>query len=206
MWEMIKAGGPVLYFIGVLSIVAVGYIIERFLTYSKAKTDMAAFMANLEKLIKANDMANATKCCEATEGLVPKIFVVGLRNIAEDIENLRRLLVEELYLTAVPHLRKNLNVLSTIAKSAPMLGLFGTVLGMIGAFSKIAGETKVDPSKLADDIGLALVTTAGGLVVAIPILYFYAYFRSRVRTFETETQKHIQRFSMLLRWRQQTSA
>jgi biopolymer transport protein ExbB len=78
------------------------------------------------------------------------------------------------------------------AKLAPMLGLLGTVWGMIMAFGKIAGETKVEPSALANDIGMALFTTAEGLIIAIPLIFAYTMFRERVNRFELDLQRAAQ--------------
>jgi biopolymer transport protein ExbB len=73
-----------------------------------------------------------------------------------------------------------------------MVGLLGTVSGMIKAFSKIAGNTKVDPSALAGDIGMALFTTAEGLIIAIPLIFAYSLFRERVNRFELDLQRAAQ--------------
>ena len=92
-------------------------------------------------------------------------------------------------LDMLPQLRKGVSTLATIAKGAPMLGLLGTVWGMIGAFARIASATNVNPNELADNIGFALTTTAAGLFAAIPALIFHAFCQSKIRGHEMTLRK-----------------
>jgi biopolymer transport protein ExbB len=102
------------------------------------------------------------------------------------------------FLEIVPELNFLLPLMLVLAKLAPMVGLLGTVSGMIMAFNKIAGATKVDPSALANDIGMALFTTAEGLIIAIPLVFAYSMFRERVNRFELDLQRAAQEALTLL--------
>jgi biopolymer transport protein ExbB len=98
----------------------------------------------------------------------------------------------------MPSLEAFLPVILLFAKIAPMLGLLGTVWGMILAFGKIAGATRVEPSALANDIGMALYTTAEGLLIAIPLIFAYTIFQQRIQRFEIDLQRGTQEALRLL--------
>jgi len=117
----------------------------------------------------------------------------------------RQIMVDEIQVHVLPELQKNLNILATIAKAAPMLGLLGTVLGMISMFQNIAKIGLGDPQKLSNDIGYALVTTAGGLMVTIPIILIHAYFYGQIRNFERELFHYLTRFLRALRKRKEVA-
>jgi biopolymer transport protein ExbB len=106
-------------------------------------------------------------------------------------------LAARIELQILPRLRRRMASLAVIAKTEPMLGLLGTVQGMVQAFIQISGGDR-DPGQLAKAIGLALVTTFIGLVVAIPVIYFLTYFRSRVQQFELDLELYVQRCLELL--------
>ena len=95
-------------------------------------------------------------------------------------------------LELLPRLNFLLPLILVFIKIAPMVGLLGTVWGMIQAFGKIAGSTKVNPSDLANDIGLALFTTAEGLLIAIPLIFIYTILREKVNGFELDLQRGMQ--------------
>ena len=205
MLEMIRPDEPVMLVIILCSVVALAFIIERFLAFQQAKTNMEVFFPQIEKAIKVGKFEEGMKLCQASQGIIPKVIFVGLRYKDENIEDLRKLLIDEIQIRALPTLNKYLSVLSTIAKSAPMLGLLGTVLGMIRLFRVIGEEGLGDPQKMADGIGLAMVTTAGGLIVAIPIIFAYSYFKSQIRNFELDLYHYLTRFLRLIRKYQEVS-
>lgn len=106
----------------------------------------------------------------------------------------QKTMAEEFRLSVLPAMRKYLSPMLTVAKLSPMLGLFGTVVGMMMAFQKIAAKVKVNPQELADNIGLALVTTAGGLFVAIPIIIWHTILKASTHDLELEIQKGMNSF------------
>jgi len=205
MLEIIKAGGPALYIIILCSVVALGFIIERFISFQQAQCDIDHFFPPLENSLKLGKLEEAVKHCENSKGLIPKTLLVGLRHKDESIEDIRRILIDEIQINTLPTLQKYLGVLATIARGTPMLGLLGTVLGMMKMFEVIGQVGLGDPQKMADGIRLALVTTAGGLMVAIPIIFVYAYFQGRIRNFELDLYNCLTKFLRLMRKRKEVS-
>ena len=200
MPEIIKAGGPVLYIIIICSVVALGFIIERFLTYHNSRCDMNIFFPPLENSIKLGKMEEATRYCEQSPGLIPRILLIGLRNKEENVEDIRRVLIDEIQINALSSLQKNLGILATIARAAPMLGLLGTVLGMIDMFANVGFG---NAEEMAVGIRKALVTTAAGLIVAIPIIFSHAYLKAQIRTFERDIYHYLTRFLRIMRKRKE---
>lgn len=183
-----------MYIIILCSVVAMGFIIERLLSFKSARCDMETLFAQIENAIKLGKLDEATSLCSHAKGLIPQIIIKGLINKDESLEDIRRILIDEIQITALPSLQKNLGVLATIAKASPMLGLLGTVLGMIDVFEKIGKHGLGDPQKMAGGIGLALITTAGGLIVAIPIMFIHSYLKGRIRDFELDIYHYLTRF------------
>lgn len=202
---MIHSGGVVMYIIILCSIVAVGFIIERLLAYRQAHCDMGRFFPQLEKAVKLGKIEEASVYCERTRGLIPGVLLVGLRHKDEKIEDIRRILIDEIQIHVMPNLQRYLSVLATIARGAPMLGLLGTVLGMIDLFGVIGRGDLGKSEELARGIGLALVTTAGGLTVAIPIIFIHAYFKAKIRSIELELYHYLTLFLRLMHKRQEVA-
>lgn len=194
MLEMIHAGGFIMYIIIFCSIIALGFIIERFIVYAGCRTNMETFYPQFENLLKQGKIKEAGALCEQKPKLLPRLFLLGLLHANETIDDIRKILIDEIQIHVLPSLQRNLSVLAIIAKGAPMLGLLGTVLGMIETFEVVAIYGLGDPQKMADGIRYALVTTAGGLIVAIPILFVHAYFKARIRRTELEIHHYLTRF------------
>ncbi|NUM36977.1 MAG: MotA/TolQ/ExbB proton channel family protein [Candidatus Brocadiae bacterium] len=203
MLEMIQAGGIVLYIIIFSSIIAIGFAIERFLVFRAYRCDMNKFFPPLENFIKLGKMQEAIKYCETSRHLIPRLMYLGLLHKEESIEEIRQVLIDEIQLKALPSLQKRLGILSIVAKAAPMLGLLGTVLGMITTFEIIAMYGLGDPGKMANGIRLALVTTAGGLMVAIPVIFIQSYLLAQVKDFEVQIYEYITRFLRIMHKRKE---
>ena len=204
MWEMIKAGGPILLFILLISVVAIFFGIRRLLENGHARSDMSLF-EEVGEHIKTKNWKEALGLCDARiearkgqllpyKGVVPKLLSQGLSSRGGGLRAVQKTLAEEFRLTVLPAMRKYLSPMLTVAKLSPMLGLFGTVVGMMMAFQKIAAKVKVNPQELADNIGLALVTTAGGLLVAIPIIIWHTILKASTHDLELEIQKGMNSF------------
>lgn len=133
----------------------------------------------------AADLDGASEMPASATALIK--FALGHK--AAKPEDLELALDNKIELDMLPDLRKWVGWLATIAKGAPMLGLLGTVWGMIGAFARIASATNVNPNELADNIGFALTTTAAGLFAAIPALLFHAICQSSIRSHEMTLRK-----------------
>ncbi len=199
MTEIFQHGGVILYLIVFTSVVAFGFIIERLIAYWRAGTSMEDFFGELERMLRLGQIDDARTLCEGEPGLMPQVLLVGLDNRDEGVEGVKQILVDEVQVQAMPQLTKHLSVLGVIAKVAPMLGLLGTVFGMIAMFQEISLNPQFDVSDISRGIFRALGTTAMGLTVAIPVIFFHAYFMSRINNFELSFYKYLTRFLRILR-------
>ena len=179
--KAMSEGGIWMYIILATSIVGVGIMIERFvMLFFKYNINATAFMAQIQKLVMANSIDKAIKLCNAEPNAsLPRVLKAGLTraNRSEiEIQNA----VDESVLEVFPQLNKRTSFLPMLANVATLTGLLGTIQGLIQAFEAVAhasAETK--QTLLAAGISTAMFTTAGGLVVAIPILVLHAIVADR---------------------------
>lgn len=202
--DLLVSGGTIMYVIILCSVVGVAFIIERFIAYWRAGTD-PEFFTELENHLRLGKIDEARALCESEPGLVPQVLLVGLANHAEGVATVKQLLADEVQVHALPRLEKNLSLLGVVAKISPMLGLLGTVWGMIVMFNQIAQKPQFDITDIAQGIYLALGTTLAGLMVAIPVIFFHNHFQGRIRAFEGELYQHLTRFLRLLASRQEVA-
>ena len=192
MFEIIQKGGPVMYPIILCSILALAIIIERLYSLHKAKIDTVDFMNNIELTIKRNRIADAIKICDQTPGPIAHIVKAGILKHDRPRQEIREA-IEDAGHQEVPRLEKHIGLLSTIAHISPLLGLLGTVTGMVRAFQiiqeKTASFNPVSPGDLAGGIWEALLTTVAGLIVAIPTVVVYNYLVNRVDEFVVEMER-----------------
>lgn len=190
---IVQSNGPVfLTVFGLLSLASLTIIIWRIWLNVSAKTDLADFLERLQEDLNNGGRDAALEMCEDEPGVIPKLFTTALQTCEQGKVATRNALANLIELEIVPDLNFLLPFILVLAKLSPMVGLLGTVTGMIQAFSKIAAETKVSPDALADDIGMALFTTAEGLIIAIPLIFAYTMFRERVTRFELDLQRAAQ--------------
>jgi biopolymer transport protein ExbB len=172
-------GGPVMIPIVLVSLYAVYIFFERLFKLSKERLDADALMLRVNAAVRDRDLEAALAACEAHTGPVARVLKAALIKLPYG-----RAAVEaafhESYLVEESELSRGLRPLSTIAQIATLLGLLGTVTGMILAFNVIAIQGTGDPAALANGIGQALITTAAGLIVAIPVVIGQNYLASRV--------------------------
>jgi len=191
--HIIEANGPIFTTVfSLLSLASLTVVVWRLWLYMQAKTDLGMFLKEFEETLVKGGVPAAMQLCEEHSGAVPKVFVTALQTGSQGKVATRDAIGNRIELEILPDLNFLLPVILVFIKLAPMLGLLGTVWGMILAFGKIAGSTKVDPSALANDIGMALFTTAEGLIIAIPLIFVYSMFRERVNRFEMELQRAAQ--------------
>ncbi|MCB0835499.1 MAG: MotA/TolQ/ExbB proton channel family protein [Bacteroidetes bacterium] len=173
-FQILLAGGWTMIPLLILLVLAIFIYIERYLTISKADFDSKDLMKNVRKHVLAGNIEAAKGLCESTDNAFSRMIHKGisrlgsasLKDIEGSIENIGKL--------EVFRLERRLSILATVAGAAPMIGFFGTVLGMISAFNAIViKEGNANPVDLAGGISEAMVTTASGLVVGI--LAFLAY-------------------------------
>jgi len=180
MFELFKAGGPLMWVILVCSLVAVTIIFERLLTLRKKHIVPANLRAQILELARSGKKINAEKI-KVIQNHSPMgvVFAAGLSKLGQGRDAMREAL-EESGKQVVHGMGRYLNTLGTIASITPLIGLLGTVIGMIKVFTAITVSGVGDPTVLSGGISEALITTASGLSVGIPCLMFYRYFRSRI--------------------------
>lgn len=182
MWELFLAGGPVMWPILLLSVAAVAIMVERFWALQPTKVlppDLLTSVASADA---------ATIAAAASSSPLGRVVTVALANQHRSRELLKEA-VEDTGRHVAHELERYLNLLGTIAAVSPLLGLLGTVIGIISAFSAITHTGIGDPKALSGGIGQALVSTAGGLLVAIPSLMGYRYLRGHVDGLIIEMEK-----------------
>ncbi len=192
MWEMIVKGGPLMFLILLCSIIALAVVIERLWHLKRAQIDTEGFMKDIAETLKRNRIMDAIDKCNAMPGPVAHILKAGILKHDRPRSEIREA-IEDAGIHEVPRLEKNLGVLATIAHISPLLGLLGTVTGMVRAFQVIEQKAvalmPVNPGDLAGGIWEALITTVAGLAVAIPTYVAYNFLVSKTDGFVLEMEK-----------------
>jgi biopolymer transport protein ExbB len=189
LFDLIQKGGPIMWFILAASVLAVGVFVERLIFFHRNSSPVDYFLSGVSNLLRRGKYQEALERCDEAYG--PPVRVVQAAILKRNLpkQELREI-VQEVAQIQVPRLEANLSILATIGYIAPLLGLLGTVTGMIQAFMKIDSAMGAVPvSELAESIWEALITTAGGLVVAIPCYVAYNYLASRVQTAITDMER-----------------
>jgi biopolymer transport protein ExbB len=177
--DLLISGGVVLFAIVILSVSAVYLFLTRFFKLSKERLDTDELMARVNAAVRDRDLDLALDACEAHGGPVARVLQAALLRLPYGRQAVEAAFAEA-QLLEEQSLTRGLRPLATIAQVAPLLGLLGTVTGMIIAFGEISVAGTGNPGLLAGGIGQALVTTAAGLIVAIPVLIGQNYLASRV--------------------------
>ena len=184
-FQTIASGGPAMWALLLLSIIAVAIVIERLMFFSSQHSDSKGLLRALGQKIAGDDLNGAIRVCQENKGMLPKILEFGLKrgekNRADITDALSIALMEHLNA-----LERNLGIIGTIAVIAPFVGLFGTVLGIIRAFQDIALKGNSTPAVVAAGVSEALITTAAGLFVAVIAVIFFNYFKARIKTYNQE--------------------
>ena len=176
----------------ICSIVALAIIIERLIEMKRSSEDVDSLSTRIRGLLEQGNDRKALEVCDQARGPIGQIFKAGLLNK----ENPRWKLEEKLSLAGqeqLQNLGKNIRGLEVIAAISPLMGLLGTVIGMVQAFNQVAEfKGQVNPSLLAGGIWEALLTTAAGLAVAIPVLVMLHYFERKIENASFLMEKNAQ--------------
>ena len=195
MLELIKAGGLLMWPILICSVISLSIIIERFWSLQQKRIAPKHLVAQVWQWAKVGHLDNKRIQNLRISSPLGKILAAGLVNRAHDREVMKES-IEEVGRQIAHSLERFLTTLGTIASISPLLGLLGTVIGMIKVFAVITTHGVGDASILAGGISEALLTTAAGLSVAIPTLMFHRYFRGKVddlvMTMEQEALKMVE--------------
>lgn len=189
MLEFFSRGGFMLYPLALSSLVAVTIIVERLIMLRRGKIIITEIIGVVEQFNSFKDLDLARKICSRYKGPLPNIVKLQLDNIDLDKDDTREL-IEDQGRQEVSRLEKGLNILETIASIAPLLGLAGTVLGMIKVFGVIKEQGIGQASALSGGISEALLTTVTGLFIGIPALVFYNYFSHKTEKYSLEIEQY----------------
>ena len=147
----------------------------------KTEDAQDAFVESVEVELKRGDFDAVLKACEGQTKALPMMVTFACKNKVFGFNKVRQMTLDRFQRDVIADLDYSIAWIVTVIKTAPMLGLFGTVVGMMGAFGKLSGTTNVSPSELAGDIRTALDTTAIGLAIAIPLVMAMASIHNRMR-------------------------
>lgn len=187
------------------SILAVAFMIERFLFYRRAKVDSTRFLSRVKMSMENENYQEAIATCERDRSGVAAVLRTGLLNRELDYHQLDELMTatrEEEHVK----LERYLGVLGTLGNSSPFIGLFGTVVGIIKAFHDLAASGSGGPTVVAAGIAEALVATAAGLAVAIPCVMVFNYYMRKVKTMNVEMEAVQKRFLTILHAKNEPAA
>jgi len=179
MLELIKAGGWLMLPILICSVIAMAIVVERFWTLQSRRVVPRHMVAQIFHLHKKNQLDNNAIAALRESSPLGRVLAAGLANRDFDREIMKDS-IEEAGRHVVHDLERYLSALGTISAVTPLLGLLGTVVGMIKVFTVITAQGVGNPSVLAGGISEALVTTAAGLTIAIPTLICHRYFRRKI--------------------------
>ncbi len=189
--EYMELGGPIMWIILLCSVVSIFILAERWLYYHRNHISVDELLLGITNVLKRGEgrMLEATSLCENTPGPTAKVLKTAIMDYDKNIEDIRQS-VSDKAMIEIKKLEKRLNLLATIAYITPLLGLLGTVIGMISIFEVIESKgAYVNIIELSKGIRQALITTATGLSVAIPCYIAYNYFISQVELFTIEMSR-----------------
>jgi len=189
MLEIFLKGGPLMYPILACSVLALAIFLERLWTYLRVGNGLHLLVRDVEGLVLKERIDEAIIVCQRSGTPLARILIAALRNAGKPRVELK-VAVEEVGAREAAPLERYLGLLGTIASISPLLGLLGTVFGMIEAFNVIALQGHGTPATLGGGISQALITTAAGLAVAIPILLAHKYLSSRADRMLLEMEEY----------------
>lgn len=198
MLEIFVKGGIIMYFILLLSLIAVVIIIERLLYFRHIRVDEESLIRRLKNALEKGHHDEALSICEQYPSPITNLMRVGIEYRRQSKQVIREAILDAASLET-PKLERSLSALGTIATLAPLLGLLGTVTGNIRAFGVLGQFGAVgDPSLLARGIAEALITTAAGIIVAIPAIIFYNYLVTKVNHIILRLENRVNELVLLL--------
>ena len=190
--EIIHKGGPVMIPILLCSIFGVAIAIEKRWQLHKAKIDTDKFLGDILSTIRKLRIKEAVEICDSVKSPISRILKAGILKYNGTKEEIKEAM-EDASLYEIPKLEKNLIALATVAHISPLLGLLGTVTGLVRCFqviqSRASSFAPVNPGDLAGGIWEALITTVAGLIVAIPMFVIYNYLVSAVNNFILDMER-----------------
>jgi len=198
MLDLLEKGGIVLVLIIVLAFIATVIIIERLLYFRRIRIDEEQMLSRLKATMEKGHFDEALSICEANPSPITNLMKVGIEHRGQSEARIKDSILGAANME-IPRLERYLSALGTIANISTLLGLLGTVTGNIRSFGVLGSMGAVgDPSLLARGIAEALLTTAGGLIVAIPTIVFYNYLVNRVNHIIIRLENRVTDLTLLL--------
>jgi biopolymer transport protein ExbB len=193
LYSIIQAAGWPIYILLIASIVALALILERLVVLRRSKILPPNLLGEVIELYRARQVTAKVIGKLEENSPLGRVLAAGLRNERASRDVMKES-IQEAGRGVAHELERFLSALGTIASTAPLMGLFGTVVGMIEIFGSTSSSGSTNPQQLAHGISTALYNTAFGLVIAIPSLIFYRYFRARVESFVVEMEQQAVHF------------
>lgn len=189
-FQMLSDGGPVMFLILFCSVIGLFVFLMKTFQFHREEINVGELIRGLVNVLKRDGFVEAISLCDNTPGPVARVVGAAILACERGDEDLRKA-VDDACLEELPKLERHLTTLSTIGYISPLLGLFGTVLGMMQAFQTIHDTQSVylSAAQLSGSVNMALITTAGGLAVAIPCYVGYNYLVSRVNAITLDMEK-----------------
>ena len=188
MWEIIQAAGWPIWPLILTSIIGVAIILERFWSLRKSQIIPEGLIVEIKTMIKQNNLDNNKVNILKNSSPLGDLLAVAIAKRKDSVEGIKSALDERAGII-VHNLERYLGVLVTIATVAPLLGLFGTIIGMVELFSSFTSSGH-DVAVFARGISIALYNTAGGIVVAVPAMIAYRFFRSKIDNYLNEMEHY----------------
>lgn len=198
MLEWFLRGGPVMYPLLVLSLLGLAIVVERLLVLREKNFLDPGQLAVLGELLAAGEFARAREYCAGHNGPLAVLVATLLDNRTAPYDELKELL-EDTGRHQLRFLERGLGALATVVAAAPLLGLLGTVLGMIQVFEAVSLAGTVRGEQLSAGIAQALITTAAGLIIAIPMLFLHAYLDGKAQSLVQAIEARTLEFLHLVR-------
>lgn len=187
-WLVMQKSSGIMWPIMICALISIFIVVERLFHYHRCQIITRDFIQGIFNNLKRSNVVETISICDDTPGPIAHMTRAAVLRADQDTRDIEQA-IEEVSLSEIPRLEKNLNILATVAHVAPLLGLLGTVAGMIRAFHAIGIEESVINIKhLAPYISESLVTTAAGLSVAIPTYVFYNLLVTKVETIVNEME------------------
>ena len=198
MLDILDKGGPVLWVIMALSFAGVAIIVERLLYFRKINVDEEKLFRRIKASLVKRHFEEALSICDNNLSPLSSLIKVGIEH-RDYPETVQKDVIKDAANQEIPRLERNLASLGTITHIAPLLGLLGTVTGIMKAFDVLGRLGSVsDPSVLASGISEALITTVGGILVAVPAVIFYNYLVNKVNLILIKMENQVNELVLMI--------
>ena len=198
MLDLIEKSGPVFYALAFCSLIATAVIIERWIALRRSRVLPRQIIDVVEAVQPGKDLSVPLEVCRKNPGVFSDVMRAGLENADREWEVMRDAVIDA-GRQETPAIERHLFWLQTVAQASPLLGLLGTVFGMIRMFASVSLQGLGDPQVLSHGISEAMLATAEGLCIGIPALVAYNYFTSRAEQMIAEIETHASRLVSRLR-------